>query len=58
MRALAAKSRDEWGAIFDANGLIWGPVLALHEVAVDPHAAAIGLFPGNRTSQNTAPTAR
>ena len=44
-QALAAKSRDEWGAIFDANGLIWGPVLALHEVAMDPHADAIGLFP-------------
>jgi crotonobetainyl-CoA:carnitine CoA-transferase CaiB-like acyl-CoA transferase len=43
--ALAIRSRDEWGAIFDAAGLIWGPVLALHEVAADPHAAAIGLFP-------------
>jgi crotonobetainyl-CoA:carnitine CoA-transferase CaiB-like acyl-CoA transferase len=43
--ALSAKSRDEWGAIFDAVGLIWGPVLALHEVAADPHASAIGLFP-------------
>jgi crotonobetainyl-CoA:carnitine CoA-transferase CaiB-like acyl-CoA transferase len=43
--ALAAHSRDEWGAIFDKNGMIWGPVLALHEVASDPHADAIGLFP-------------
>ena len=43
--ALAVRGRDEWGAIFDAAGLIWGPVLALHEVAADPHAAAIGLFP-------------
>lgn len=43
--ALSIRSRDEWGAIFDANGLIWGPVLALHEVASDPHADAIGLFP-------------
>ncbi len=42
---LATKSRDEWGAIFDAAGLIWGPVLALHEVAADPQADAIGLFP-------------
>ncbi|MDZ7686455.1 MAG: CoA transferase [Gammaproteobacteria bacterium] len=42
---LAAKSRDEWGEIFDAAGLIWGPVLALHEVADDPQAEAIGLFP-------------
>jgi crotonobetainyl-CoA:carnitine CoA-transferase CaiB-like acyl-CoA transferase len=43
--ALAAKGRDEWGATFDAAGLIWGPVLALNEVAADPHADAIGLFP-------------
>jgi crotonobetainyl-CoA:carnitine CoA-transferase CaiB-like acyl-CoA transferase len=43
--ALAARSRDEWGAIFDAHGIIWGPVLSLDEVASDPQAAAIGLFP-------------
>ncbi|MCB1693539.1 MAG: CoA transferase [Pseudomonadales bacterium] len=43
--ALAKKSRDEWGKIFDEAGLIWGPVLALHEVASDPQAEAIGLFP-------------
>jgi crotonobetainyl-CoA:carnitine CoA-transferase CaiB-like acyl-CoA transferase len=43
--ALAAHGRDEWGRIFDEHGIIWGPVLALHEVANDPHADAIGLFP-------------
>ncbi|HKI74571.1 MAG TPA: CoA transferase [Pseudomonadales bacterium] len=42
---LSKKSRDEWGKIFDAEGLIWGPVLALHEVASDHQAEAIGLFP-------------
>jgi crotonobetainyl-CoA:carnitine CoA-transferase CaiB-like acyl-CoA transferase len=42
---LAAKSRDEWGAIFDKAGLIWGPVLTLEEVAQDPQAQAIGMFP-------------
>ncbi len=42
---LSAKSRDEWGAIFDEHGVIWGPVLGLHEVVDDPHANAIGLFP-------------
>jgi len=42
---LAAKSRDEWGAIFDKAGLIWGPVLTLEEVAQDPQADAIGMFP-------------
>lgn len=43
--ALSAKSRDEWGTIFDEAGLIWGPVLALHEVVVDPQALALGMFP-------------
>lgn len=43
--ALAARGRDEWGEIFDREGLIWGPVLALHEVASDSQAHAIGLFP-------------
>jgi len=42
---LAAKSRDEWGAIFDQAGLIWGPVLTLDEVAADRQAAAIDMFP-------------
>ena len=42
---LSAKSRDEWGVIFDEHGVIWGPVLGLHEVVDDPHANAIGLFP-------------
>ena len=43
--ALAARSRDEWGVLFDQHGLIWGPVLGLHEVATDPQAEALGLFP-------------
>jgi crotonobetainyl-CoA:carnitine CoA-transferase CaiB-like acyl-CoA transferase len=42
---LAAKGRDEWGEIFDREGLIWGPVLTLDEVAEDPQAEAIGMFP-------------
>jgi crotonobetainyl-CoA:carnitine CoA-transferase CaiB-like acyl-CoA transferase len=42
---LADKSRDEWGQIFDSVGLIWGPVLTLDEVATDPQAEAIGMFP-------------
>ena len=42
---LTTASRDEWGARFDANGIIWGPVLALNEVANDAQAEAIGLFP-------------
>lgn len=43
--ALQAKGRDEWGKIFDEVGIIWGPVLGLHEVVEDPQAQAIGLFP-------------
>jgi crotonobetainyl-CoA:carnitine CoA-transferase CaiB-like acyl-CoA transferase len=44
-QVLATRSRDEWGQVFDAAGIIWGPVLALHEVAADPQAHAINLFP-------------
>lgn len=43
--ALSVRSRDEWGPVFDEAGLIWGPVLALHEVVVDPQALALGMFP-------------
>ncbi len=43
--ALAKRARDEWGPLFDEAGLIWGPVLALHEVVVDPQAQALGMFP-------------
>jgi crotonobetainyl-CoA:carnitine CoA-transferase CaiB-like acyl-CoA transferase len=42
---LAARSRDEWGEIFDREGLVWGPVLTLDEVARDRQAEAIGMFP-------------
>jgi len=43
--AFGRRSRDEWGRIFDERGLIWGPVLSLHEVVDDPQAEAIGMFP-------------
>ena len=39
------KTRDEWGRILDEHGIIWGPVLGLHEVTQDPQAEAINLFP-------------
>ena len=42
---MLTRARDEWGAIFDEAGLIWGPVQTLEEVADDPQADAIGLFP-------------
>ncbi len=43
--ALAKRGRDEWGEIFDKAGLIWGPVMGLHEVPRDPQAIALGMFP-------------
>ena len=43
--ALSHRTRDQWGEIFDANDMIWGPVLGLHEVASDPQADALGVFP-------------
>lgn len=43
--ALAKRSRDEWGEIFDKAGLIWGPVMGLHEVPADRHAIELGMFP-------------
>ncbi len=42
---LASRSRDEWGAIFDREGVIWGPVLSFDEVVDDPQAKALGVFP-------------
>lgn len=50
-QSLASKGRDEWGRIFDEAGLIWGPVLALHEVVGDAQANAIGLFPTLKDEQ-------
>ena len=43
--AMATKSRDEWGEIFDAQGIIWGPLQSLDETSRDPQAHAIGMFP-------------
>jgi crotonobetainyl-CoA:carnitine CoA-transferase CaiB-like acyl-CoA transferase len=43
--AFASKSMAEWSRIFDEAGLIWGPASTMAELANDPQAAAIGLFP-------------
>ncbi len=43
--AFSAHSLAEWGALFDEAGLIWGPAATVAELAADPQAAAIGLFP-------------
>jgi crotonobetainyl-CoA:carnitine CoA-transferase CaiB-like acyl-CoA transferase len=42
---LSTRSRDEWGRIMDEKGIIWGPVMGVHEVSVDEQAVAINLFP-------------
>jgi crotonobetainyl-CoA:carnitine CoA-transferase CaiB-like acyl-CoA transferase len=43
--AFATRPLAEWGRIFDEVGLIWGPAASIDELAVDPQAAAIELFP-------------
>lgn len=35
----------EWGKILDEAGLIWGPGSLLEDIATDPQAAAMGMFP-------------
>jgi crotonobetainyl-CoA:carnitine CoA-transferase CaiB-like acyl-CoA transferase len=42
---MKTRTRDEWGALFDEAGVIWGSVQTLEEVADDQQAEAIGLFP-------------
>jgi crotonobetainyl-CoA:carnitine CoA-transferase CaiB-like acyl-CoA transferase len=41
----ATRSLAEWGEVFDAAGLIWGPASTVNELIDDPQAAAVGLFP-------------
>jgi crotonobetainyl-CoA:carnitine CoA-transferase CaiB-like acyl-CoA transferase len=41
---LATRSRDEWVAVLDQAGVPVGPVLALEEVADDPHVKDRGLL--------------
>ncbi len=36
----AARTRDEWGAIFDAEGVWWARVQHVHELVDDPQAIA------------------
>lgn len=57
--AFAKRSRDEWGRLFDEAGLIWGPVLGLHEVPQDPQALETGMFPEiEHPELGTYPTVR
>ncbi len=42
---LGARTLAEWGALFDAARLTWGPAATVSEVAADAHSAAVGTFP-------------
>jgi crotonobetainyl-CoA:carnitine CoA-transferase CaiB-like acyl-CoA transferase len=42
--AVATRTSDEWGPIFDRYNLIWAPVRTDAEVLDDPQAEAIGAF--------------
>ncbi|GAC1607712.1 MAG: hypothetical protein NVS3B26_01910 [Mycobacteriales bacterium] len=41
----ATRALAQWGVLFDEAGLTWGPAATVSELAVDPHAAAVGMFP-------------
>ena len=41
----ATRPLAEWGAMFDAARFIWGPAATVTELAADPQAEALGLFP-------------
>ena len=41
----ATRPLAEWATILDDGGLIWGPAATIAELASDPQAAAIGIFP-------------
>lgn len=41
----ATRPLAEWGELFEDARLTWGPAATASEVAADPHAAAVGMFP-------------
>jgi crotonobetainyl-CoA:carnitine CoA-transferase CaiB-like acyl-CoA transferase len=41
----ASRPLAEWGRLFDEARLTWGPAATVAELAADPHAAAVGMFP-------------
>ena len=41
----ATRTLAEWGVLFDHAGFVWGPAATVAEVAADPHAEAVGMFP-------------
>jgi len=42
---LATHPVAHWARVFDEAGLIWGPASTVDELADDPQAAAVGMFP-------------
>ena len=43
--AFASRTLAQWGIVFDAAGLVWSPAVTLVELAQDPQAEAIGMYP-------------
>ncbi|MCU1394840.1 MAG: putative CoA-transferase [Ilumatobacteraceae bacterium] len=41
----ATKTLADWTQILDRGDFIWGPVATVDELAIDPQAHAVGLFP-------------
>jgi crotonobetainyl-CoA:carnitine CoA-transferase CaiB-like acyl-CoA transferase len=41
----ATRTLAQWGRLFDGAGFIWGPASTVAELADDPQAGALGLFP-------------
>ena len=52
----ATRDLAEWGALFDRQVFTWAPAATVSELAADPQAAALGLFP--EVSSPTAGTFR
>ncbi|HWH29794.1 MAG TPA: CoA transferase [Mycobacteriales bacterium] len=41
----AQRTLAEWGELFEQHGFIWAPAATVAELAADPHADAVGMFP-------------
>ncbi|MDQ6679543.1 MAG: CoA transferase, partial [Pseudomonadota bacterium] len=57
-RAFAAKTRDEWCAVFDGSDACFAPVLTFSEARVHPHAAARDAFQTIGKIEQPAPAPR
>jgi formyl-CoA transferase len=42
--AIGARDMAEWESLFRQEGLVWGPIPAMEQVATDPQMAANGVF--------------